>query len=77
LHYLSRVAISDILYHLYEPSILSFLADLCILQVRIGDENRIWLSPDTAIGWCLKKTIDIEKPFFERIPVIRSEYRNG
>jgi hypothetical protein len=75
-HYLSRVAINDTLYHLYELPILSFLADHCVLQARVGDENRIWLSPDTAIGWCLKEAIDVKKSFFKGVPVIGCEYRN-
>jgi len=76
-HYFLWVAIHDLLYHLYEPPILSFFADPCVLQVRVGDENRIWLSPDTTIGWRLKEAIDVEKPFFEGVPVIRCEYGNG
>jgi len=50
-HYFRRVAVNDTLYHLYEPPVLSFFADHCILQAGAWDENRIWLSPDTAIGW--------------------------
>ena len=69
-HYFPRIAVNDTLYHFYEPPILSFFADLCILQVRVWNENRIWFSPDTAIGWRLQEAIDIEKPFFKGVPVV-------
>ena len=76
LHYLLGITINNTLYYLNESSVLSFLADFCILQVWVRNKNWIWLSSDSAIRRCLKKTIDVEKPFFEGVPVVRSEYRN-
>ena len=76
LHYLLGIAINNTLYYLNESSTLSFLADYCILQVWVRNKNWIWLSSDSAIWRCLKKTVDVEKSFFEWVPVVRSEYRN-
>ena len=53
-----------------------FFADLCILQVWVRNQYRIGFSSNSAIGRCLKKTIDIEKPFLEGIPIIGCEYRD-
>ena len=76
LHYLLGIAINNALYYLNESAILSFLADFCILQVWVRNKDRIGLSSDSAIRRCLKKSVDVEKPFFEGVPVVRSEYRN-
>jgi len=70
LHYLIWITINNTLYYLNESSILSFLADLCILQVWVRNQYRIRLSSDSAIGRRLKETIDIEEPLLERVPVI-------
>ena len=76
LHYLIWITINNTLYYLNESSILSFLADLCILQVWVRNQYRIRLSSDSAIGRRLKETIDIEEPLLERVPVIGCEDRN-
>ena len=76
LHYLLGITINNTLYYLNEASILSFLADFCVLQVWVRNKNRIWLSSNSAIRRRFKKTVDVEKSFFEWVPVVRSEYRN-
>ena len=74
--YLNRITIDNALYYLNESSVLSFLANLCVLQVWVRNQYRIRLSSDSAVRRRLKKTINIEKSFLERIPVIWSKYRN-
>jgi len=76
LHYLIWITKNNTLYYLNESSILSFLADLCILKVWIRNQYRVRFSSNPAIGRCLKKTIYIEKTLFERVPIIGCEYRN-
>jgi len=76
LHYLLGITVNNTLYYLNESSILFFLADFCILQVRVRNKNWVWLPSDSTIWRCLKKTVDIEKSFFEWVPVVRSEYWN-
>ena len=76
LHYLFRITINNLLYYLNESSLLSFLAYLCVLQVWVRNQYGIRLSSDSAVRRRLKKSINIEKSFLERIPVIWSEYRN-